>query len=676
MTRAFSILLFLTVFASGVAPACSVETPPPQNIGPIGKGECHPGERLLEDGRCQPPGLPLDMPCPPGETPLDGGGCQAAGVPPKECGDGFKSDGQGGCLPILPAEPCNKGLMAVPGDTTCHEISPCGASLWGDIPVEPTTQFVDGSYAGVDSNGSQTKPWTTVQEGIDAAEKGAIVAIAAGTYSENLTLSFKRKRLWGRCPSMVTLQGVDPKSPTLRVYVPDAEVRGVAITGESVGVSTYNAEPVLLENVWIHDTHAYGIEADAPSTVTLSNSLIENVGAVGVATYGGAVTLERSAIRHVLAGRANVGVSIYGEIGPSGGRAAITVRASVIEESHRNAVGTTNTDLSLERVAIRGVPASADPTIVRHGVIASKGSVSSIVQTTIEGAQAPLVIETSTGVVDHVTVHEAPSPPIGHPWIAGILVQADILAGDTATATVRHSAVFRQPQFGISVLGATATIESTLATGNAKDLGHHAAMDAERSQVTIKHSALVDNTHFGLSVEGSNVALLSSVIRGVTATTDGGECVAVRDLLGPGPLKEPSVFTMRSSIVENCVQVGVIATDSQLFIETSLLRSVKHDADGLFGDVVAIVTNDPETPASSIVGTRIEAAERAGVSSFGAALDIGFSSVGCGLFDLVGEDSPETSFSYKKVGDNVCGCPTPAELCQVASPGLAPPEIE
>src|SRR6185369_521075 len=89
---------------------------PHEGAGPAdaGRGACPPGELQLDDGRCQPAGLPLDMQCPPGETPLDNGGCQPAGVPPEACGQGFEPDGQGGCNAILPPDPCPPGLMAVP----------------------------------------------------------------------------------------------------------------------------------------------------------------------------------------------------------------------------------------------------------------------------------------------------------------------------------------------------------------------------------------------------------------------------------------------------------------------------------------------------------------------------------------------------------------------------------
>ncbi|MBI4701007.1 MAG: hypothetical protein HY744_07590 [Deltaproteobacteria bacterium] len=123
----------------------------------------------LDNGGCQPAGVPPDMPCPPGEALVDGGKCQPAGVPAEACGQGFEPDGNGGCEPILPAEPCPKGQMAVPGETECHEVAPCGAGKWGDIPADNATQYVDAAYAGGGSDGSAEKPWTSIQAGIDAS---------------------------------------------------------------------------------------------------------------------------------------------------------------------------------------------------------------------------------------------------------------------------------------------------------------------------------------------------------------------------------------------------------------------------------------------------------------------------------------------------------------------------
>src|SRR4051794_34219247 len=82
---------------------------------------CAPDETVLDDGRCQPPGLPLDIPpCGPGATLNSDGTCQKAGVPPDACGEGFEPDGYDGCAAILPSNPCPKGLIAVPGMTECQ----------------------------------------------------------------------------------------------------------------------------------------------------------------------------------------------------------------------------------------------------------------------------------------------------------------------------------------------------------------------------------------------------------------------------------------------------------------------------------------------------------------------------------------------------------------------------
>src|SRR5262245_59224136 len=90
---------------------------------PAAAAGCSPGEVSCDHGGCQPAGLPCNMPCPPGELPLDGGTCQKAGVPPSACAAGFMPDGNDGCEPILPVDPCFAGEMAVPGETACRPIA-------------------------------------------------------------------------------------------------------------------------------------------------------------------------------------------------------------------------------------------------------------------------------------------------------------------------------------------------------------------------------------------------------------------------------------------------------------------------------------------------------------------------------------------------------------------------
>lgn len=112
--------------------------------------------------------------CAPGEVELGGGGCRAAGVPEDACGQGFEPDGRGGCNPILPAETWWRGQLAVPGDAVCRTVAPCAAGVWGDVPVDATTQHVSAAYTGGGSDGTAARPWTTIQEGVAAAAAGAV----------------------------------------------------------------------------------------------------------------------------------------------------------------------------------------------------------------------------------------------------------------------------------------------------------------------------------------------------------------------------------------------------------------------------------------------------------------------------------------------------------------------
>jgi len=177
--------------------------------------------------------------CAPGERPFDGGRCQPAGVPPESCGEGFQPDGAAGCDPILPPAPCPAGKMAIPGETACREIAPCAAGTWGDIPVDDKTQYVDATYAGMDSDGTKDKPWTTIADAVTAAaEANTLIAIAAGTYAEDIRVTSPPVRFWGVCPGLAEVVGSTAGIATfdIRNGGSATEIHALSITGAEVGI--------------------------------------------------------------------------------------------------------------------------------------------------------------------------------------------------------------------------------------------------------------------------------------------------------------------------------------------------------------------------------------------------------------------------------------------------------
>jgi hypothetical protein len=338
-------------------------TSPPDGGPPdAGLPPCAPGELTLADGTCQPAGLPPDMPCPPGELLLaDGITCQKAGVPPSACGVGFLPDGKDGCEPILPADPCPEGQMAIPGDTACHEVAPCGSGTWGDIPVEANTQFVDKAYAGGSSDGTQAKPWTTIQQGINKAAKGAIVAVAAGSYPEDVLIQSKPVRLWGRCPAMVEVVGTGVELAAIQVLnkVADgAEIHSVAVTGTKVGIAMSGASGVRIEGVWTHGTGNYGLaieDAYGPTSAVLKGSLVEQNHKGGVFISGSDATIEATVVRSTLPDaklKFGRGIGIQDDSSTMR-RANVTVRACLIEQNHDVGVYVSGSDATIEATVVR-----------------------------------------------------------------------------------------------------------------------------------------------------------------------------------------------------------------------------------------------------------------------------------------------------------------------------------
>src|SRR5262249_31135691 len=151
------------------------------------------------------------------------------------------------------------GTMAVPGEVECHDVAPCGEGRWGAIPVDATTQYVDAAYQGGASDGSESKPWTTIQAAVDAAAPGAIVAIAAGSYAERVLVEGSPVRVWGKCPSMVEIAGPYPGTVDVRVGASATEVHALAVSGETYGILVSGATDVVVDSVWIHDTPQRGV---------------------------------------------------------------------------------------------------------------------------------------------------------------------------------------------------------------------------------------------------------------------------------------------------------------------------------------------------------------------------------------------------------------------------------
>jgi hypothetical protein len=155
--------------------------------------------------------------------------------------------------------------------------------------------------------------------------------------------------------------------------------------------------------------------------------------------------------------------------------------------------------------------------------------------------------------------------------------------------------------------------------------------------------------------------------RGVTLQTP---CLA----LGDCDPAMPTVATIRNSLIQGSHEHGVIARDSTLVLETSVVRDTYlRAAEGYFGDGVIIAAGGGAANGS-LFDVRIDNSARGGVVSFGSPVSVGNTHITCAAIPLAGEDSVGLPFEFSDLGGNACGCPMADGACKAESAGLTPPE--
>lgn len=158
----------------------------------------------------------------------------------------------------------------------------CGIGQWGNLRVDGDTLFVD-ARASSGGDGSQQAPFTSMQDGLDAAaDRGARVVVATGTYAENLVVGESHDGMYlaGRCRELVVLDGKgggeDESGIRADGVMGDEEwwVSGLTVTGApKVGIWLETGS-LHVQSVAVLDNQGVGILAALPSS-TLSLADVE-----------------------------------------------------------------------------------------------------------------------------------------------------------------------------------------------------------------------------------------------------------------------------------------------------------------------------------------------------------------------------------------------------------------
>ncbi|MBW2454285.1 MAG: right-handed parallel beta-helix repeat-containing protein, partial [Deltaproteobacteria bacterium] len=589
MTRLFVPLAILWLAACGDAESALM-------AGPDGGGG-------------SPPKPDAGASCAPGELELADGSCRAAGVDPDDCAEGFVPS-DGGCDPVLPDPPCAPGMIAVPGDTECREIMPCGTAPWGDIPVESDTQYVDGTYAGGDSDGTADKPWTTISSAVTAATPGAIVAVAAGSYPEDVTLNSAALRLRGRCPSLVEIVGQEPQYAAVVIWAAGTEVGGLATRGPGGGIAVA-ALDVSLDHVWVHDTEDYyglGAQADVgPASLIVTDSLVEGAYDTGMSALGGDLTVERCLIRDPGGGE---GLGVRAAPHPQTDTlGSITIRDSLLERNRYFGIYAAASHLQLEATVVRDT--EADPqggygvgAQIRDDQLTQVLGSGTIVSSVFSGNRTTgLVIADSAVTMDSSVMRDTRPDAQTQGLGRGIQVITDRTDGPRASFLLSRSLLERNREAALVIVGSEMTANSALIRETLPTLSggiHGRGMSIQvhpdngrRSNVQIAGSVVEQCHTSGIAVFASDAIIEDTVVRDTAPQPTNDFYGRGITLQGSPETWEPTSATLSRVLVERTDDVGISVVGSDAIVEWTIVRDTSaRAADDQFGDGIVVDGSD------------------------------------------------------------------------------------
>ncbi len=620
------------IAAAALTCGCTVEEPIDDT--PAAAGCLAPG-LVMPDGSCMRPGVPLDG-----------------------CAPGFTHDAEYGCQPVLPAMACPPGLIAIPGDAACRPLAACGSGTWGAIPVEPGTVYVDASYTAADGDGSAGKPFKTIAAALGAVADNGVVAIAAGSYAENVVIQQKRVRLWGVCPEKVEIApppvGASNKCTDAAVCVLSggAELHMLALRGGAFGLGAPLGLPNgVVDRVWLHDATGPGmliLPVLSANALTITGSLIEHNRTFGVYLYGVKATIDKSAVRNTQA-RADKrgGDGLY--LVPCGVDQGctqdvpgdVTITASVFEGNLEAAISDYGSMLRVDGSVVQNTQPRAFDSEGGFGILEIPCKSTEGCKTSLPGTMV-----------------------VARSWFRGNHTAAIAIEGSKAeitTTVVRDTLPRADGRYG----GGVQAEGCYPAGGCPKTLA---------PELTLTRSLVDGNRYVGVALIGATATIADSAIRNTQPEDAGkafGRGVAVASCKGPSCA---SNATISGTLVSHSYEFGVEVSDSNATLSRSAIFDTLAGAEkgGGFGDGLSAAYLLQSTATVTLEGTRIERAARAALSAFGATAAIGTSRFSCSGFALDGEANGGFAFKFDDRGGNLCGCPADG-ACKVVSAQLAPP---
>lgn len=529
------------------------------------------------------------------------------------CPDGFMRDAAtGACLDVTPSDDCAAGTAAFIGSTTCAPVgwSSCAPpfepdpSGWGCVaaiaktcsdgtapklgtaacvpvgdcnaafPPPGATKLVDATLTTTDAT-----HFKTIFAAVSAANKGDVIAVAPGTYVEDIDVIAPNISIVGKCAAEVTIKNPGDTRPGILVAegATGIHVRGVTLTG-----------------------HMSGILVKAKGEATLEDSLIVQNRYLGayVAEAGSSLTVSRTYIDDVVQSAGKFG---WGAAAQEGG--ALTLDDVTIDAATGSGVvvGGAGSTGKLTNVAVRSIRADSEGVGAAIAALDS-GSI------TVDGA----MLENIIGVGLHVE--------------GGSVSGRHVVVSDTSTATttttpggrgvqvtqgghlnLTESAISLSDETNLVALGSGTTVklDASVVRGDVADKGSRGDYGVRivgGATLDVTNTALVSNLDVGLAVQDPGTQVHADHLL-VTDTRLHVNPTASSPTLGVGVGVSYGATLMLTygSVVKNHTDgVFVSAADASGAVAhanliSTLVRRTQPNADGTFGRGIEVSDNATAT---------------------------------------------------------------------------------
>ena len=562
-----------------------------------------------DDPAEQPAPSPV-APCGPDERADENGLCVHLGW--TDCPTGFALDAAGfGCTEILPAKACGARSMPVLGETTCQPVAAaaCAAGFerlpegWGcraiaanscvaatmerlgqatcapvgdcnaAFPPAGATYVVDAAFTAGQIDATHVQ---TIGAAIAAAPAGAVIAVAAGSYSEVLRMP-RSVRIVGRCAGQVTITapppantaGVQPAAGT------DSTVEGITITGHLAASTLSGGAKLTLRNVVVdHNVGGGVLAAGAGTRVTLDHSVI------------------RSSVDSSLA-------KGYGLEASAGAELVVTQSAIVDNTGLGIQVTGTGSHLRLEAsvVARTATDAAKDFGV---GLMVRNGATAEVLTSSLFENHETAVVSYGPGTTVTMTDSTiAGTKNSGIGYGRGVLVDAGSIGLERVTVSANTDIGVLAETKGKATLTDSVVLGTLPASDGTNGIGISAISGGT---VTMKGSALIGSHQAGAAAIGAStkVVLERSLVSGTEPDRDGARGFGIDLESGGAAEVTGSALTANTS-----AGVGALDPTTKLTMSGSVVTSTRADAQKAGGRGLAIeVGAAAAVTTSAFVGNR------------------------------------------------------------------------